>query len=66
MKRLNLKIFRMKHGLTQAQMADKLGITQSHYKSIELGTHDPSFKVMTQLAEQFEPDDIWELLKKEG
>lgn len=64
MKRYNLKTFRIMHDLTQQDMAYKLGISKSHYVSIEQGSQDPSFKLLEQFAKVFEYDDIWELMKK--
>ena len=67
MKRLNLKFFREKQKLTQAEMANKLGISKSYYVSIELGNAEPSFRVAEAIDKSFhgEYDDIFELLKKE-
>ena len=64
MKRYNLKMFRIMHDLTQQDIANKLGISKSHYVSIEQGTQDPSFKVLEQFAKVFEYDDIWQIMKK--
>ncbi len=64
MKRYNLKMFRIMQDLTQQDIAQKLGISKSHYVSIEQGTQDPSFKLLEQFAEVFTINDIWELMKK--
>lgn len=66
MKRFNLKSFREKQGLTQQQMADKLGISKSYYVDIELGKSEPSFRVALALDNNFHDkyQDIFELLKK--
>lgn len=66
LKRENLKTFRRDQGLTQDEMANKLGISTSHYKNIEVGTYDPSFKLLTKFGEVFDGlyDDIWDLFKK--
>ena len=66
MKRINLKIFRLKQGLNQQEMANKLGISKSYYVAIELGNNDPSFRVAEELYKQFHDqyNDIFELLKK--
>ncbi len=66
MKRFNLKSFREKKGLTQLEMANKLGISKSYYVGIELGSNDPSFRVLEAIYNNFhnEYDDIFELLKK--
>lgn len=64
MKRYNLKMFRIMQDLTQQDIAQKLGISKSHYVSIEQGTQDPSFKLLEQFAQAFQINDIWELMKK--
>lgn len=64
MKRLNLKMFRLKHNLTQEEMAKKLGIAKITYVNIELGKANPSFGLLETFSVVFEYDDIWELFKK--
>lgn len=64
MRRMNLKVFRTKQGLTQQEMADKLGIAKITYVNIELGKHNPSFGLLEKFAEVFDYEDIWELFKK--
>lgn len=64
MKRYNLKMYRMKQGLTQKEMATKLGISKSNYVSIELGLTDPSFKFLQRFSEVFNYSDVWDLFKK--
>lgn len=53
MKRENLKKFREKMNLTQEKMALTLGITVSHYKSIEYGYRNPSFELLKKMKEIF-------------
>lgn len=67
MKRFNLAIFRMRQGLTQGQMAQKLNISVSHYVGIENGFADPSYKVLCKFKETFKGkhSDIFELFEKE-
>lgn len=38
---LRLRVFRVSRGLTQAQMADRLGYSESHYSRIEGGYNRP-------------------------
>ena len=52
MDRLNLKGFRVQHGLTQTEMAQKCGVGLSTYNAIERGKTDGKVK-------------FWELLKEE-
>lgn len=62
MKRFNLMLFRKKRGLLQSEMAEKLGLSKSHYVGIENGFADPSWKTLEKFARTF-PDqkDIWGL-----
>lgn len=66
MKREELRDFRKSKGLTQVEMAEKLELSLSHYKGIECGTQDPSFKTLCKFYDVFknEYDDIWNLFKK--
>lgn len=66
MARENLKEFRSSKQLTQSEMAQKLEISLSHYKGIESGYQDPSFKVLCKFYNEFkdEYDDIWTLFGK--
>lgn len=64
MKRINLKIFRIKNDLTQEEMAEKLGISKSHYTAVELGKVDPSVALLEKFSKVFNHDDIWQLFKK--
>lgn len=61
MVRKELKEFRSSKGLTQSEMAEKLEISLSHYKGIESGLQDPSFKTLCKFHEAFKDqyDDIW-------
>lgn len=63
MAREELKDFRRGNGLTQAEMAKKLDISLSHYKGIEGGSQDPSFKMLCKFYEVFKDqyNDIWAL-----
>lgn len=64
--RTELKAFRKSKGLTQSGMAFMLEISLSHYKAIESGFADPSFKTLAKFYEAFrdEYDDIWKLFKR--
>ena len=65
MKRTELKVFRTRLGLTQAQMAERLGISQSHYVGIELGVQNPSYGVIERFCDEFGSENI-ELLTRKG
>lgn len=49
----NLKQARKKSGLTQKQVADKLGIGQSTYKNYEGGLREPNGDTVIMLADLF-------------
>lgn len=68
MKRDELKKFRLEQGFTQVQMADKLGISKSHYINIERGVFNPSVQVMNQFYKAFgnKYDDIWKIFELKG
>lgn len=51
-------------------MAEKLGLSISHYKNIETGVDDPSYKVMETFEKTFSDAlivwnvDVWRIFKK--
>lgn len=49
----NLKQARRKCGLTQKEVADKLGVGQSTYKNYEGGLREPNGNIMVLLADLF-------------
>ena len=67
MKRFNLILFRMKHGLTQRERAERLKLSKNHYSNIENAIYDPSYKALERFREEFPAKsiDIWEVFKKE-
>lgn len=52
--RKNLKEARRKAGMTQQQMADKLGITLRHYQKIEYAEIGGSFEIWDALEDILE------------
>jgi transcriptional regulator with XRE-family HTH domain len=48
-----MKNFRLKQGLTQQQIADKLGINRVTYTKIELGYRNPDLIFMKKFEEVF-------------
>lgn len=46
-----LKQYRIKHNLSQKQMAEKLDSSQSYYSQIETGDKKPGFTFVRKLAE---------------
>jgi len=65
MKRTNLKIFRIRHDLTQSEMAERIGYERAGYSLVEMGARNPSIDFFTNLQNAFDiPDaDMWELTK---
>lgn len=65
MDRRNLKVFRVRHGLTQCQMALKIGVSRSIYAEVEKGTRNCSQTFLEKLQKAFNiPDeDMWTLTK---
>lgn len=57
-----IREYRLKHGLTQFQLAEKLGIDDKHLSRIELGKNMPQAAVIAKLAEVFgiEPKHLFE------
>lgn len=51
---MNLKKIRNKCGLTQTQVAKKLGIAQVTYCNYELGNREPDISTVIKLADIFE------------
>lgn len=48
-----LKAERKKHGYTQQEVADKLGITRSSYAQYEIGRNTPTTESIIMLAELY-------------
>lgn len=44
-----LRSFRLKKNKTQKEMADKLGISYSHFRSVEYGYRNPSYSFIKVL-----------------
>lgn len=48
-----LKVFRAMDGLTQQQLADKVGVSRNTINSLETGEFSPSFLLVWKLAKLF-------------
>lgn len=55
-----IRLMRKAKGLTQEQLAEKIGIDNKHLSRIEKGKHLPTYKVLKNLA-QFLDFDIYNL-----
>lgn len=67
MKRINLLVLRMKHHLTQEEMADKIGCSRITYSLVECGRRDGKKSFWDNLQKVFNiaDEDMWKLQKKE-
>lgn len=65
--RTNLKVFRVKQGLTQQEMADRLGYTRASYQAIEKGKRNGQKAFWDELQRNFgiPSADMWELQKND-
>ena len=62
MTRHNLKLLRVKHNLTQQQLADQLGVSVSTYNLVENGQRRGSqcFWLKLQKLLQLEDGEVWQ------
>ena len=58
------KQIRIKHGLTQQQMADKLGVSRSTIGMYENGEREPNFETLELIADFFNVDMNYLIGKK--
>lgn len=49
-----LKTIRLKHSLTQRQVADKLGVSQNEYSRWEIGKVTPRIEMLKKIAEIYQ------------
>ena len=65
--RTNLKIFRVKRHLSQAEMCEKIGCSRATYSAVESGSRLGRQTFWKDLQKAFKiPDAImWELMKNE-
>lgn len=55
--RTNLKVFRVRQKLSQAEMAEKIGCRRSNYSAVENGTRNGSVKFWNALQTAFNVPD---------
>lgn len=67
MRRVNLKIFRIQHNLTQSDMAERVGCSRDAYREIESGNRNPSYDFMEKFKEAFDvpAENMWQLMERE-
>lgn len=51
-----LKVWRAKADVTQAELADEVGVSRQTINAIERGRYDPSLELAFELARYFECD----------
>jgi ribosome-binding protein aMBF1 (putative translation factor) len=51
-----VRVWRQYRGLRQRELAERIGISQSHLSDIEIGRSDGSFRVMAAIARALEID----------
>lgn len=69
MERTNLKIWRIKHGLTQVELANELGIATAVINRIELGKRNPTIKLIKKFKKVFDVetfDEVFEIFEMKG
>lgn len=54
MKRINLKIRRIQKGLSQKELAERIGITNQSISDYESGRLNPSYDTMKQISEELD------------
>ena len=54
-----IKDLREKFGMTQTELADKLGVSKSVVSAYEKGIRNPSFKVLPLLAKTFNVSELY-------
>ena len=67
--RIKLKLARVEHGLTQAELAEKVGVTRQTIGLIENGGYNPTLHLCTAIAKALGKtlnDLFWEEPEHEG
>lgn len=50
----DLKVWRAKEDITQAELADDVGVTRQTINALERGRYDPSLELAFKLADRFD------------
>lgn len=66
MERTNLKVFRVRLGLTQGEIAREIGVCRSTYAEIEAGKRECNTRFLKKLQNVYKiPDaEMWALTKR--
>lgn len=54
-----LKEIRIKRGLTQTELGEKVGVKQNSYSDWETGKNEPNFEIVIKLADLLEVSVDW-------
>lgn len=67
-KRTELKVFRVKLGLSQEKLAAEVGYTREHYRRIEQGVYEPTLRFIEAFKSRFNltHEQAVKLLRKDG
>ena len=68
-RRIKLKLARVEHDLTQAELAEKVGVTRQTIGLIENGTYNPTLRLCIAIAKALDKtlnDLFWEESEHEG
>lgn len=67
-KRTNLKVFRVRKNLTQAQIAEIIGVDRQVFAAVESGRCEGRLSFWEALQKTFKlsPDEIWSLMKTDN
>lgn len=67
--RIKLKLARVEHNLTQAELAEKVGVTRQTIGLVENGGYNPTLYLCIAIAKELDKtlnDLFWEESKHEG
>ena len=64
--RVNLKLLRVKHNLTQGEMADRLGVSRVTYCKVENGKTNGSGTFWLAVSREFPDCNINQIIKTKG
>lgn len=64
-RRKKLIFWRIEKRLKQKDIAEKLGISNGHYSSIEKGIANPSYEMLVKFQDTFHVTNVIDLFEKE-
>ncbi|WP_409200280.1 helix-turn-helix transcriptional regulator [Methanobrevibacter sp. DSM 116169] len=60
-----IKQLRKEKGLTQKELADKIGVSRQTFNAIENGKYSPTLDIAYKIAEAFDKEYVEEIFVKE-